>query len=124
MVNKLIMLYYIIAIVLLWMIFTYYNRCSEGYENKNKTVIYWFHRPKCPYCEQMKDEWTSLTKSGLPDNKYKLIAVNTADSSNNTVAADFGIESVPHIVKVLPDGSRAVYSGNRTAADMKKWALK
>ena len=119
------MLYYIIAIVVILILYNYYDTGRfEGYKNLNKTVIYWFHRPSCPHCVKMEGEWNKLTKSGLSDTTFELIDVNTADEKNNVLAADYGVESVPHIVKVLPNGKREVYNGSRTATAMKEWVLK
>jgi thioredoxin-related protein len=86
----------------------------------NGSTIYWFHRPGCPHCENMKGAWKSLEQQ-MPN--HNLVSVNTALPQNQALSAKYGVKGVPHIVKVDSSGNQSVYKGARTTADMKKWVL-
>ena len=44
------------------------------------------------------------------------------EPQNKKMRANFKIETVPHIVKVFPDGTRSVYKGKRKCNDIIEWA--
>ena len=70
----------------------------------------------------MIDEWIKMKKS-LP-SKYKVVDVNTSLPKNGQLANQFGVNGVPHIVKVSSSGKRYVYNGYRKATDIKHWIEK
>lgn len=86
---------------------------------KNKTTVYWFHRPGCPHCENMKNEWNQLTR--VVSKKYKMKAINTSIPRNAKLAKKYGVQGVPHIVKTKGGSKYNVYQGNRSVVDMKTW---
>ena len=86
---------------------------------KNKTTVYWFHRPGCPHCENMKNEWNRLTR--VVSKKYRLKAINTSIPQNAKLARKYGVQGVPHIIKTKGGSTYDVYDGDRSVMDMKKW---
>jgi thioredoxin-like negative regulator of GroEL len=84
-------------------------------------MVYWFYRPGCPHCDNMKDEWAKMKKS-LP-SKYNVVDVNTSLAKNQKLAKQYNVQGVPHIVKVNSAG-QSVYKGQRTASAMKQWVMK
>lgn len=116
-------------VIVIWLLLNYLKNsrissgsCS-GKSTAGKTTIYWFHRPKCPHCVNMKTAWENLDTVGIPD-KYVLTAVNVSDESNQQLAAKYEVNGVPHIIKVDSDGKvLSTYKGNRSTSDMKQWIL-
>jgi thiol-disulfide isomerase/thioredoxin len=84
------------------------------------TTVYWFYRPGCPHCDNMKGEWSKMKKS-LP-SKYNVIDVNTSLPENQKLSQQYNVQGVPHIVKVSASG-QSVYNGKRTASEMKQWVM-
>ena len=85
----------------------------------SKKTIYWFHRPGCPHCDNMKNDWNQL--SGVVSKKYKLKAINTSIPKNAKLGKKYGVKGVPHIVKTNGGSKYEVYNGNRSVIDMKQW---
>lgn len=104
-------------------LFTYmYNNIPTSSVSQH-TIIYWFHRPSCPHCENMKDEWEKLEKMMVNKKKYKVYAINTTESKNEALVNKYKVQGVPYIVKVSPNNKTEVYKGNRIASDMFAWVL-
>ncbi len=97
--------------------------CDEGMSG-GRVTVFWFHKPGCPHCVNMAADWRALTRAGLP-NKYIFTPVDTSKAANQKLAAKFGVQGVPHIVKAdSKDNILSIYKGDRSVADMKKWVLK
>jgi glutaredoxin len=119
----------VIGMILGMMVYYFYgkwsgNNCDCSKVSKegmsNGSTVYWFHRPGCPHCVNMKGAWESLVRQ-IP--KHNLVSVNTALPQNKALSNKYGVNGVPHIVKVDAHGNQSVYKGNRTTADMKNWVL-
>jgi thiol-disulfide isomerase/thioredoxin len=100
------------------------NSIKELFTSPNHTTVYWFYRPGCPYCDDMKDAWGKLENILNRNPKYKLHAINVSQAKNEKLANKYGVQGVPHIVKVQPNGRTSVYDGERSTSDMRKWILK
>ncbi len=86
-------------------------------ESDSDVMVYWFMRPKCPYCVQMQSAWDHV-KVPQPYKK------ETIDIGNHPAMADkYGVKSVPHIVKQYPSGHVSVYEGDRSTRSLKKWIM-
>ena len=115
----------IITSVIIWAIATKTNwltgsaMCIEKFSDNN--IVYWFHRPGCPHCDNMKGEWGKMKRS--LSSKYKIIDVDTTLPQNTQLANRYRVNGVPHIVKVSSSGGQSVYNGNRTADAMKQWVI-
>ena len=96
--------------------------CKAGMRSSmtNGMTVYWFHRPGCPHCVNMKDAWYNL-KQQMPN--HNLVSIDTSLPQNQALANKFGVNGVPHIVKVDSNGNKSVYKGNRSTADMKQWVM-
>ena len=89
---------------------------------QKRTRVYWFHRNGCPACMKMKAEWEkfeNMTNASM----VKTIRVETTDPRNHFLAENFGVSTVPHIVKVKND-VREVFTGDRTAGQILAWSKK
>lgn len=106
-----------IAICIIVLIAIYYFTNTTNSSN-DKDKIIWFYSPGCGYCTNMENDW-AIFKSRAPSN-FVLEKINT--TKNQKMADDFGVEGVPHIVKIK-NGKRTVYSGDRSAKDLLKFAL-
>jgi hypothetical protein len=106
---------FIVAIVVLFIMIIYLYR--EAYA----TRIYRFHRPGCSACEAMTKEWTLFKSSTY--GMIKVIDVDTSKAENELISNDFGVDTVPTIVKVNDD-MRTAYTGERTSAAISEWANK
>ena len=85
-------------------------------------TVMWFFRPGCPHCDNMEDDWVKLKQSGLP-GKYKFVEVDTTLDKNKSLASEYGVSGVPHIVKSLSNGYYKVYNGDISVQHMKNWIL-
>jgi hypothetical protein len=70
----------------------------------------------------MTKEW-AMFESSTYFGMIKAISVDTTKSENEAIAADFGIDTVPAIVKV-EDDMRTMYTGERTAVAILDWSKK
>jgi glutaredoxin len=106
---------YIISIVLGLII--YYQISSKN------ITIYWFMKPECKFCIEMKPEWNKvenkLCASGII---YKTIDIT--DSKHKYLKDNFEFKTVPYIVKINNNGTREVFDGERKCDDIIGWIYK
>jgi hypothetical protein len=87
--------------------------------------VYRFYRPSCGACNASQLEWTKF-KSTVLFQRVKPIDVNLdvgLISANVDLSNNFGVNKVPTIWKVYPDGRRFEYKGDRTKDDLLLFAL-
>jgi thioredoxin-like negative regulator of GroEL len=104
----------IATIVIILLAYLTFGNTISCFSSSNKTII-WFYRPGCGHCTNMSPEWDKFTI--LAKNlDIQLQKVNTVE--NPKMAAEFKVNGVPYIVKVVNGVQTAVYQGNRTAPDL------
>ena len=97
----------------------------------SKTIVCKIHSKKCGYCIQMKPEWDkmkNLLKGGNVDihefetteHAEKLKEFNT--ELKNKFNKELEYDGVPTLARIS-GGKIDYYKGERTAEEMKKWAL-
>lgn len=106
---------YLIICTLLIIIYYLWNQTNESCK------IYWFYKDTCDYCKEMKTEW-ELIENKLSGTTIKIISIDANEPKNKKMRKNFNISTVPHIVKVFPDGTRCVYKGVRKCDDIIEWA--
>jgi glutaredoxin len=106
---------YLIIISLLVVIYYMWNQTIETCK------IYWFYKDGCKYCKEMENEW-ELVENKLLSTSIKMIRIDANEPRNKKMRANFKIQTVPHIVKVFPNGTRSVYKGVRKFVDITEWA--
>ncbi len=93
------------------------------HRNYSKKVI-WFYRPDCGYCRQMEPEWEKFQFRAkftiFPPIEVKKININ--EERNFDIAQNYGVNSVPFIVKLENDGVRNIYGDERISDNIFKWA--
>lgn len=102
------------CIVIILLLIHIYNT-----NDSTKILVYWFYIPGCPHCDNMKNNWFTMKKKLPP--KYKLIEIDTSLKKNESLATEFNVNGVPHIVKINPDNTKSVYNGDRTVDNMIMW---
>lgn len=107
--NKL----YIVIVILISL--TYYLHNS-----KSPLKVYWFHRPGCPHCDNMEDEWSGVEKS-LQSSCIRVKRINTEEPKNAALKKNFNIDSVPQIIKIKSNGMRYKYEGERKTKNILEW---
>jgi thiol-disulfide isomerase/thioredoxin len=119
---------YLIGALAFVLIYVMWLRSNKSDDASSKTLgdtqatkVIWFHRPDCGYCVKMKDQWEIFEKL-LGKTKVKPVKVDI--NQDKATADEYNVTGVPHIVKVSSDGTRSVYSGDRTAKDMLNWTAK
>ena len=105
----------VIIITLLRVISMQIDRQQSKYK---KNGVYWFYRPGCPHCDNMKSDWETVVKT-LP-KKYNLNGIDTSKPKNRAICDEFNISSVPQLIKVRY-GKPRVYNGSRDASSIIKW---
>ena len=106
---------YLIIVVLIFAVYYLWNQTNETCK------IYWFHKNECKYCKEMENDW-EMAENKLLSTSIKMIRIDANEPQNKKMRANFNIETVPHIVKVFPDGTRSVYKGKRKCNDIIEWA--
>ncbi len=87
------------------------------YNTAYATRVYFFHSESCKYCIDLEPAWDMFINSSPSSVRPMKIDKN----ANTKMAENFGVSSVPHIVKVQGD-NRYVYDGDRSAEDLLRWA--
>jgi len=104
----------IVLIILLAHIYkSYFMKSKAG------TTILWFYRDGCGWCHKMQADWDKFSQMVADNPDISIHKINT--EKNQKMAEDYGVSGVPHIVKVCK-GKRIVYSGSRSADDLKLFA--
>lgn len=109
--------YWLAAVILAIIILTF---CKMSISQPNSQII-WFYRDNCGYCSQMNNEWDHFTK--IAPKYFNIKKVDTANPANQKMSRDYGVKSVPHIVKEK-DGIKTIYNGSRKASDLLSWSIK
>lgn len=89
---------------------------SDSMKNKGSKIIY-FYRPGCPHCQRFNDQWDRFSE--LVPNDINVLKVNT--ELQPRLAQQFGVTSVPYIVKETSKGVD-VYRGQRRPEALIQWA--
>lgn len=105
--------YHILIVVLLVIIYHLNNK-------QHRLVVYWFHKPGCPHCDVMEEEWAKV-EGHMWQSGIVVKRVDTSKPEHSKVAKNFNITTVPLIVKIKPNGMRYKYEGKRKAPDMINW---
>lgn len=100
-------------VILILLTFVFYN---WWYHRK----VYWFYSPGCPHCSNMRHEWDNF-KIKCMLTTIQPIEIDTTDPENELISNDFGVQGVPHIVKLV-NGERIIFDGNRTSEELLSWA--
>ncbi len=85
--------------------------------------VMWFYRPDCGYCQKMENEWKKVEI----DSMFTLlppidaVKININEACNAKIAENYGVNSVPFIVKLDHNGIRDVYNGERKAKSILSW---
>ena len=100
---------------------------TDQYESPQspKVKLYWFHRPSCPYCVEMKDAWRDV-ENHLTSTNIKSEKIDIGKLSDNMRHAMFkkhyNVQTVPAIIKEYADGTYDKYDGARTTKDIISWS--
>lgn len=96
----------------------YGNRSAS----KNRKKIYWFHKPSCPHCVKMEDNWNNLVKLYRKD--YDFVSVDTSRENPESIFIPY-VNGVPTILLINGSLNKSSkihkYNGSRTTEDMLKW---
>jgi thioredoxin-related protein len=119
-----VMILTVVYLIIIWILVKHLaDTSSSEYMKSGPTTIYWFYRPGCPHCDNMKEEWSALASSDLPSN-YILTPMDTSQPSNQPLAKKYNVRGVPHIIKVNAGGNIvSEYKGPRTMQAMKQWII-
>jgi|SaaInlV_165m_DNA_1040744.scaffolds.fasta_scaffold36089_3 thiol-disulfide isomerase/thioredoxin len=108
---------YLCIVILLCVIYYLYNNNKPV---KQSLKVYWFYKPGCPHCDEMKEEWVAVEKK-LSGSLIDVIKINTSDSKYDSFKKNFKVSTVPQITKVKPNGLRYNFNGKRKAEDIVGW---
>lgn len=91
----------------------------------NSVKMYRFFRPTCPHCVNSQEAWDEFKRVCW----FKLITpvdvnMDSATAREMELAENFGVEGVPSVIKVSPDGHREKYDGDRTSESYLNFAKK
>ncbi len=100
--------YVVVLLLILWL-----------YREVYSTKLYFFYKDTCPYCKDIKEAWNKFTPE-CGWFQYKVYTINSAHSPQ--LADKFGVNKVPTIFKLNPDGSRVDFTGEHTMEALRKFA--
>ena len=103
---------YLVIVVLIALVYYLFN-------NKSNLKVYWFHRPGCPHCDNMEDEWAGVETKLQGSIETKRIDIS--DPKYAIIKKNFNIETVPQIIKIKSNGLRINYEGARKTKDILEW---
>jgi len=90
------------------------------YLKVEKTYVYWFQKPECPYCMIFEPEWNKFEKA-VRFSSIKPIKIDV--NKDLSLAENFGVKTVPHIVRVK-NNVRTVFGEQRTCSNLINFAKK
>lgn len=101
----------ILLLIILWLIF-----------DKNRIIVYRFHKPTCIYCKMSNDDWIKFKNLNML-SMVKCIDIDLSNASDNEkkIIENFDIKSVPNIVAVKYNGERYKYDGERKTNKYQSW---
>ena len=98
----------------------------EGFENKSKAEITFFHMNGCGHCQRMKPEWNSFNNSW---NDYDIVVNDKEHSKAANLCKKYNITGFPTIIFTVngevPENTQNqehIYNGDRTSSSFKEWA--
>jgi protein disulfide-isomerase-like protein len=103
----------LIALVAMAIASTY---LKEGFESAGKTLVL-YYAPWCGHCKALKPEWEKLEKAGVKGVTVRKV---DADESPEEIK-EAGVDGFPTII-FYNNGKKELYSGERTAGAISKWA--
>lgn len=129
----------IIALIILVIIVYFY---AAAYAKKNDSdvkafaekqpdepLVIWFHKKSCPWCVKMKKDFAKFKKSVGASTKVIAVEMDELKSNFDQKVHDFymalfdqGPKTVPYVLAVYR-GILVPYDGDRSAADLTKWAV-
>ena len=86
----------------------------------DRPTVVLFHMNGCPSCKALMPEWTAASKIITANGTAHIQEVERNSNSGLTKLNE--IRSWPTIIKFTPDGHRVVYDGDRSTADLVKFA--
>jgi thioredoxin-related protein len=88
--------YIIITVFLIYTIFGKQIR----YGQHEKRAVFWFHRPGCPYCDKMENDWNQVKDQLSNDPMYNIQSIDISKPENSDIASAFNVTTVPQITKL------------------------
>lgn len=86
------------------------------YRETYYTRVFYFYKPKCPACEDKRPIWETFSR----ESSIIATSINTELPANKEICDNFGVRTVPHLVKVK-NNIRTVYEEYWNVAALKDW---
>jgi glutaredoxin len=109
-----------VIVVLIFLIAVKGKNMSENASTKSQKFTY-FTRPGCPHCTKFNPVWDEFVKVANADSNLKsnfefrkVDCTNAKDSALCVKERAYGLQGVPHVVRVNATGKRLVFKGSRT----------
>jgi hypothetical protein len=112
----------VVIIVLITMIVIRGNVIRSRLATKEQLL--YFSRPGCPHCERFDPIWDNAVKKIKKDTTINISTkkINCKDPVNAAICTkeskDHGMKGVPHVVRINANGSRSIFTNERTVENL------
>lgn len=114
----------LVIVILIFMIIVKNSSNRSRMENKEQQIMY-FTRQGCPHCINFNPIWDSFVQKSENDNYIKtnfiLRKIDCNDPKSSVLydnERQYGLSSVPHVVRIMADGSRKIFKSERTVDNL------
>jgi hypothetical protein len=117
----------VVIVVLICLIYCKGRSIRSRLSTKSEQVLY-FSRPGCGYCTKFNPTWDqfeNLVKlNGDLNKRFQLRKIDCTDPKTSALCVkerEYGMQGVPHIVRVLTNGEHIKFSADRTVENLMKF---
>jgi glutaredoxin len=116
-----------VVIVVLIIMITIRGNVLRSRLSTKKQLLY-FSRPGCPHCERFDSTWNNAVEKIKKDASINVSTkkINCKDPANAAMCAkeskDHGMKGVPHVVRINTNGSRTIFTNERTVENLLAFA--
>lgn len=106
-----------VIVVLIFLIAVKGNSMRDNLTSKGNKIMY-FNRPGCGHCTKFTPVWVKFVEKAKADSTldFTYHNIDCSDPNNSALCITEranGLTGVPHIVKVMADGTRTIFSEAR-----------
>ena len=107
----------IVFMLVLLLVFIFLKRTGVQFGGGKDTKVILYYAPWCGHCKNLMPQWDKFQEEGVKNVEIKKI---NSDTEKEVIKAA-GVSGFPTIIKYT-NGEKEIYTGDRTADALKRWA--